>query len=332
MKPGGVSKILFCVVLLLASCGGGGGRIAVRSVEPVDVVRFDSLLLQYAGCDDTLRRADIVAECGDFWHIYNRRILGFRETPFYVAELQAFVNDTAIAGLYADVLREYADMSTECEALSSLAARYKVLFPDAAMPVFQTHVSGLHRSIVTLDSLISISLDCYLGADYRLYKQRYNVYERPLHVRERIVADVAEVLLRNALPEGEVSTLLDAMIYEGRIACLMSALIDDDRAEAVLGYTPDEALWCSEHEARIWASIVEQSHLFATDNMTIRKYIQPAPFTATLTQDAPGRVGRWVGWRIVKAYAECENLTPQELVTDRRTATEVLRLSGYMGK
>lgn len=321
------------VCLLVASCAKQSGyRIATEQVDPIEVVRFDTLLMQYVQLDDTLQMKPMADACGDFWSVYNRLLLGLDDAPYYIEGLSRFMGDSIIAPIYADVQREYADMSAECEQLAQLVARYEVLFPERSTPLLQTHVSGLNRSIVTIDSLLSISLDCYLGAAYPLYEQRYHKYELPLHGRERILPDVAEVLLRNALQPAQGGTLLDAMVYEGRIAYLMSGLIDDCSAEAVLGYTPQEAAWCSDYEQKIWTAIVEQSHLFATDNTIVRKYIQPAPFTATLTQDAPGRVGRWVGWRIVEAYARNCGVTPVELATDTTTATEVLRLSGYMGK
>lgn len=307
-------------------------RIVADNEPSIAVVRFDEQLLKYVQTDDTLQKKSFVDSCGDFWNVYNRRLLGLDDAPYYNDGLARFMGDTIIASLYADVHTTFADFSAVSERMAQLVARYKVLFPDRPAPLLQTHVSGLNRSIVTIDSLLSVSLDCYLGADYPLYAQRYHTYELPLHTPERIIPDVAEVLLRNAILPPAGGSLLDVMVYEGRIAYLMSGLIDDNSAEAVMGYTPQQAMWCSDYESKIWTAIIEQSHLFATDNIIIRKYIQPSPFTATLTQDSPGTVGRWVGWRIVEAYAHSCGLSPRELAVDTLPANEVLRLSGYMGK
>lgn len=326
-------KILLLWCVLLVSCGKQPDfRIATGEVQPIEVVRFEQLLSDYVQIDDTLQQQSIIDACGEFWYIYNRRLLGLDDAPYFNDGLARFMSDTIVNRLYADVAKEYADFTAERDALAQLVARYRALFPEQSTPVIQTHISGLNRSIVTMDSLLSVSLDCYLGADYPLYAHRYRSYELPMHTRQRIAADVAEVLLRNALPPLSGGTLLEAMVYEGRIAYLMSGLIDDNSAEAVMGYTAQEVEWCRNYEPKVWAAIVEQSHLFASDNMIIRKYIQPAPFTATLTQDAPGRIGRWVGWRIVEAYATRRGLTPQEVAHDTLPAAEVLRLSGYMGK
>ena len=45
-----------------------------------------------------------------------------------------------------------------------------------------------------------------------------------------------------------------------------------------------------------------QNHIFSTDLMTMNKYINDAPFTSTISQESPGRLGIWVGWQIVNEY------------------------------
>lgn len=329
-----IYALLACSIgLHLTSCSGRSDyRIRALAETPVEVVRFDSLLVEYGSLADTSAFRDAVAAHGAFWDIYNRHVLGLADAPYYREGLAAFLGDTSVARLYADTQRTYADFTGEARALSALAARYGTLFPELPMPVFQTHVSGLNQSIVTMDSLLSVSLDCYLGSDYPLYAHRYHDYELRAHGRERLIADVGEVLLRNALPLPEGETLIDAMVYEGRILYLLSGLLGTDSVETTMGYSADEAQWCEENEAAIWHSIVEQQHLFASDNILVRKYIHPAPFTAPLTREAPSRAGRWTGWRIVAEYARREGLSPQDVARDTLPAIDVLRLSKYDGK
>lgn len=301
------------------------------AIEP-QIVRFDSLLLQYDTLTDTAQYRQMATGLAPFWGIYGQHILGLSDAPYFRNGIRRFLQDTAIAQLYTDTERSFTDLADEERQLAALTARYATLFPHRPAPVFQTHISGLNQSIVTVDSLVSVSLDCYLGKDYPLYGQRYNSYELGSHNRSRIVPDVGEVLLRNALPAPHMATLLDAMIYEGRILYLLAGLLDDNDAARLTGYTPEEIEWCIDNEANIWNAIVGSSHLFASDNMTLRKYIAPAPFTAPLSQDVPGRIGRWVGWRIIERYAGKTGMSPAQLAADTTSATDVLRLSHYTGK
>ena len=310
------------------SCSTHPYTIPVDEIEDVKVARFDSLVLQYVAEKDSLKRQELIANVGDFWGIYNYHLLGLKDAPDFYNGLSSFMNDTVVAKIYNDAMSQYADMSNLEQQLSLISARYRVLFPQSAPLTFQSHISALNLPIATLDSLISFSVDCYMGADYPLYPRRYNMYELPYRTQESLLPDIGEVLLRNKMPARQ-ATLLDAMVYEGVIACLLSALLDDASSASVMRYTPEQEKWCLENELLIWQKIIEQSHLFTTDKIIINKYIQPAPFTATLTQDSPGRVGRWIGWRIVQEYVKEQGLTMKELAVDTEHSVEVLRLSNY---
>lgn len=322
--------ILFATVLL-GSCSNDKFGIAPQCDVDVKIQRFDSLVTDYVQRNDIKDVWDMV-DNKSFWRVYNMNILGLKDYPLFRKGLKQFMTYEHIAKLYVDAQTAYKDMSVEEKSLSRVVNRYCTLFPELPIPVFQTHVSGLNKSVVTLDSLYSISIDCYLGDEYELYKGRFPRYELHRHSRERIVPDVAEVMLRNAIASGPAANLLDAMVYEGRVASLLSCLIESTQVTDVLGYTVEQAKWCDENETAIWASIVNQNHLFSSDRILINKYISPAPFTSVVTIDSPGRLGRWVGWKIVDSYMRNQGMSPYELAVDTTSAVDVLRLSGYSGK
>lgn len=325
-------KLSLAVALLAVLVGCGGAKrcyIEAGEVTPVEVARFDSVIPRYVACDDTMEQHKIIRETGRFWGIYNFHLLQLFDMPYFKEGLAAFMQDTIVSQLYADAQREYEDMSDVEQQLAIVAARYNKLFPDKPVPVFQSHISVLRLPIITVDSLVSISIDTYLGDSYPMYSSRYNNYELVYRNRNRIVVDVAEVLLRNAISHPHGKTLLDDMIYEGRILYLLSGLLDDDSPMTLMTYNDEQVAWCVENEDLIWKKIVEQGDLFSTDDMIKNKYLNPAPFTATLTQDAPARVGRWVGLRIVQQYIDKYNISPLQLATDSIYHVEILRLSGY---
>ena len=333
MKLSKFLPLYFVVILTLLSCSHSKSRLPLPdNVVPLQVFRFDSLICEYVATTDTLLQKEIIDEAGDFWNVYNFHLLRLHDSPAFLHGLSAFVNDTIISRLISDAQCQYADMTQLEHELSYLSARYTLLFPDEPYPIYQSHISGLGLSVVTLDSVVSFSLDCYLGADYPIYPYRYHNYELAMHQPSRIQYDVAEVLLRNAYKAHERTTLLDAMIYEGIVAYGMSCMTDTDSIATILAFSPQQILWCENNEELIWKNIVENGHLFSSDNMLINKYIQPSPFASPLTQDAPGRVGRWIGFRIVSEYADKCKVSPYDLLHDSIAYSEILRLSGYDAK
>ena len=53
-----------------------------------------------------------------------------------------------------------------------------------------------------------------------------------------------------------------------------------------------------------------------------------APYTATISTDSPGRLGAWIGWQIVKAYAENTGASFDEIITEVNMQT-ILKQSKY---
>ncbi|NDE62490.1 MAG: gliding motility lipoprotein GldB, partial [Cyclobacteriaceae bacterium] len=94
------------------------------------------------------------------------------------------------------------------------------------------------------------------------------------------------------------------------------------------GYTPEQLASCWDNEDLIWTHFIENELLFATNPFEIRKYTGEAPFTDAISTDAPGRLGRWVGWNIVEQYQEKEGLSLVELMAESN-AEKIFRDSGY---
>ena len=105
-------------------------------------------------------------------------------------------------------------------------------------------MSGLNQSIITTDSIISISLDHYLGASYPGYQNIYNPYQLPTKERSRIPVEVMQVLLYTQYPqENENKTLLDEMVYEGFILYTLQQLFPQKDIGEILGYSDNNISW-----------------------------------------------------------------------------------------
>jgi uncharacterized protein YjaZ len=69
--------------------------------------------------------------------------------------------------------------------------------------------------------------------------------------------------------------------------------------------------------------------LYAKQFMDYRKFIEDGPTTMGMPQGAPDRVGRWVGYQIVKKFMkEKPNMTFQDLIKIE-SGQEILTASKY---
>ena len=78
----------------------------------------------------------------------------------------------------------------------------------------------------------------------------------------------------------------------------------------------------------MWKYLAEQKILFSTERLTIRKFIEEAPFTRDFGNESPGRVGVWIGYRIVSSYVKATGINLKDLI-GITSAKEILSGSKY---
>ena len=85
----------------------------------------------------------------------------------------------------------------------------------------------------------------------------------------------------------------------------------------------------STNEKEIWAFFIDGEGLYKNQLMDYRKFIDDAPTTMGMPQGAPDRVGKWMGYQIVKKFMkENPDMSFQELI-NIESGQEVLKASKY---
>lgn len=205
------------------------------------------------------------------------------------------------------------------QELPRLLGRYKNTFADATLPEkIVTLISDVdyNHKIIDVDSLLLISIDVFLGKDHPLYEGI------PLYIREnmrpaQILPEIAEVLSIKQLPTVKERTFLAHLIYHGKKQWLKQQFLPKTHVSEILGFTPKQLLWSKENEKEIWNYFANQEMLFSTQSDLISRFIRPAPFSKfylDVDQDAPGKIGQWLGLQIVSAYASRNNKSIQEII------------------
>ena len=77
---------------------------------------------------------------------------------------------------------------------------------------------------------------------------------------------------------------------------------------------------------------MEQELLYSNPNLEVRKFIGEGPFTAGFPEQAPAKLGHFIGWQMVKKYMKQKpELTLVQLMEDG-DAQELLNQSKYKPK
>ena len=326
------------ILLLVVLCGCGNKyQYIPKEIERinVEIVRFDSA--QLAVRKDSVKQdiEKLYSDYEEFMPMYVEGILRIpSEDTAYLCDMYAhFLTDTVMgfAQTNALTLKKFSDVDSLREALSTGFSRLHYLYPDWVLPKkVYLYVSGFNSAVVYLDSIMGVGVDMYLGSDYPYYNQVVYNYQKHTMRKECIAGDLLNMYLAYNVPfTSKRNRLLEQMIFRGKQMFLLSKLLPDDPSWEIIGYTKEQWQWCERYEQPIWSRIMENKDLFKTKSVTLASYLNDGPFTAEVSQESPGRLGIWVGWRIVESYMRNnEHVTIQELMCEG-DAQKILEQSFY---
>ena len=326
--------ILLCTVTLTACHKGRTYFPKEIESQHIDIVRFDNALLNVQ--EETVKE-DIrllYDEYPVFMPLWVEDILGIpsTDTAYLEQQLPQFLNDT-LYGFKETNKREkemFADVKDLEEALSQAFARILYLYPETEIPTLYLFISGFQTPVYFSEDLIGIGGDMYLGSDYEYYNRVVYDYQKQTMRKECIPVDVISAFLFRTLPYTSTkSRLLDQMMYRGKVMYLTAQIFNNLPGYEVMGWTKEQWDWCVKHERDIWHLVMDKRDLFKTESLVLTSYLNDGPFTAEISQDSPGRLGIWIGWRIAESYMENHpEVTIRELMAEP-DAQKILEESFY---
>lgn len=323
------TRILFIASLCFSLCGCNAQTNAT-SIPPIHINRFDKALFEVLNQGDTSAVESFIKNNNEIMTIMGMGVLNMQspQTKGFIEKLTAYYDEPTLKKLYSDALAQYSDVSPIEEDLTKAFAKLVSYFPDKKIPAFYMHISGLNQNILVGDSLISLSIDKYMGEDFPLYRQFLYDYQRRLMTPRLITADYVAGWLMSEFPfEGKENVLLDRMIYEGKIKYMVQMILPDLTIETLMGYTNKDEQWCIDNEKALWSTIIERKQLYTPDQMTTDKYFDEGP-SLFISDTAPGNLGTWMGWQIVAQYMKETGTTPQVLMSNK-DSQQILTLSKF---
>jgi len=112
-----------------------------------------------------------------------------------------FFQDSTLQALIGDVQRQYENVDDLNKSFTAAFARLEKMLPGLEVPRIYTQIGSFDQSIVVTDSMLGISLDKYLGADYPAYlRYGYSERQRSMMTRDYIVPDCLGFYLLSHFP------------------------------------------------------------------------------------------------------------------------------------
>ncbi|MCJ8164796.1 gliding motility lipoprotein GldB [Pontibacter sp. E15-1] len=203
--------------------------------------------------------------------------------------------------------KRFGDMQAEQKQLETAFKVVKYNFPEFVEPQVKTFVTGLGslgNDIFISDSLLVFGLDYFIGKSASYRPQVYE-YIQSRYEREKMVP-AAMLLLSDRFNKTNPAdrTLLAEMLNIGKAYYFVQAVLPCAPDSVIISYSGQQIADVNRNEGRIWAHFIEKSLLYEKSPFAVNKYIGERPSTPEIDGTAPGRIGAWVGWQIVRKYME----------------------------
>jgi hypothetical protein len=316
------SFLILVLVILFMSCKNETGPDVSNIEVDIQTVRFEK---EFFGIDTVNTEASlqkIYNEHPDFFRDFTQHILGLPPLADSGAQainaIKQFLHD--YRPVYDSVMKAFPDFNKQQEEITSSLRYVKYYFPKYQLPrniitfigpmdaFFQGSTAGYGDAITTEG--LAIGLQLHLGKDFSMYNSEMGLSLFPSYIsrkfsREYIPVNSVKNIVDDIFPDQSADkTLIEQMVEKGKRIYLTRKLLPDTHDTLIIGYTSPELEGCKKNEGFIWQYFVKNGLVFNNDPSLIKNYIGDSPNTPEFGDGAPGNIGLFVGWQIVKKFME----------------------------
>ncbi len=220
-----------------------------------------------------------------------------------INQLYSLLSNEYYDSLYISVKNDFPDVSVIFNELNLALSNYNKTSQTKRKPVVNILISGFYNDIsVTLDT-INVGIDYFVSKD-NIYKPR----DLPTYILDRYTPDfLVSTILSSYFSQFNImdtndQTLLNEMIAFGKLYYIISELIPCTKENIILGYSDFEWKTIEETESFIYSFFIQNELFFEKNHLIKHKYINERPSVYEISPRHPGRIARWLGWKIVSGY------------------------------
>jgi gliding motility-associated lipoprotein GldB len=241
----------------------------------------------------------------------------------------ALLKNPGIDTVYKETLYVFNDFEALEKEFLHAFSLIKYYYPEFIPPVIQTGITGLIHDHYVSDSVIIIGLDYFTGKN-ATYKPMLPEYIRNRFRKEAILPNTI-LLLSNQYNKTDYkdNTLLAEMIYYGKAYYFTKQMLPCTPDSLIIGYSTEDLENIERGIEIIWANFIENQALYETSHIIKDKFIAERPKTIEIGEDCPGRIGRWIGWEIVKNYMKKNPEVGLNELMENNNAQEIFNLARY---
>jgi hypothetical protein len=332
----------FAFVLLLALLGGCQSESQEDQPPTPDVskIQVDARILRF---DQDLFNADTV-QFSASWQALLQKYPDF--LPFFTSQvaqdrmlrqqtpeenLRGYVTAPQVRRLNDSCQAVFADLSPFQKELNQLFRFYKYYFPEKQVPLTVASVTEFVGDAYLInDTLMLLGLDLFLGADFSGYNPEiFPQYIRKDFSPDKMIVKYTFSLSNYLVPGPKEDRILDHMIRNGKALYVMDCLLPTVPDSVKMSYSTDQWLGSLANEQEVWSRLLAMKVLYEPLGPSNMKIVTLSPSSDNVFQEAPGQIGNFIGWQIVKAYMKKYPKTTLQELIQQMDAQQFLEKAKY---
>lgn len=320
-----VLSVVCIACLLLCSCSGDTAPDVSAIKINLTTERFEKKLFDTTAPSLSSYLLQLQNSNPAFTGIFINQVLG-ADPKWNADTTAAYVNMfvKSYRTVYNDAEKIYNDFSKYEQEIKKAMQYVKHYFPSYKVPnKLITYIGPADGDGDGISNeAIIVGLHYHLGKHNPLYKTDmvqaiYPDYITMTFEPEYIPVNIAKQVVNEIYPLTQADKpLVNQMVEKGKQLYILSKLLPGTPEHVLIGYTDKQLKDCYKEEGKVWDMFVKANLLQSLDKNMMQRYIEPGPKTDELGADAPGNIGSFAGWQIVKKYMKKNPaVTPKQLIT-----------------
>lgn len=317
--------LLIILVVFLSACGSESCRDSVAPVMiDLEVERLEEELFKAKSADDVELFLTNHKDFAQFFLHSDQ----YPSNAILAKSIFDLIQNPSIDTLYQESIESFQDFDQIVSELESSLGRLKVYYPQTQTPLVQTAVTGLYNDMFITNEHVMIGLDFFIGENASYKPQQIPNYILKRYSPKHLSASVMQFISSQYILPGKGDAMLVEMIDYGKSFYLLSKIMPCTPEAILIGYTDEEWKDVFDNEEIIWASFIQNEWLYETNHGVKQKFLGERPNVYEIGEKCPGRIGRWLGWQIVNAYAEKSGISVVDLMKET-DHNKIFTQSGY---
>jgi len=335
-----ITASFFLLLIFFVGCTNDKGPDVSNIKVDIPIERFDKSFFALDTNNLTPGLKELLRTHPDFYNDFMQQILGVSGSD--TNKVTQDVSKVFIRGyssMYQSLGKQYSNVDWLQKDIQKAFQYVKYYFPEYKTTKVILFMGPLDAPGVALTgSGIAVGLHQFGGKDFPAYQSMEAQQLFPAYISRRfepqyIVVNSMKAVIEDIYPDRSgAKGLIEQMIEKGKQWWLLDKFLPATPDSLKTGFTKQQLNWCEENEGMIWNDIITtQKDLYTKDPMVIQNYLGEAPFTQSLGPYSPGNSGQWIGWQIVKKFAD-KNSSMKVADVLKTDARKILEESKYKPK